>query len=556
MALLLHLACISCHESDSNAESESDVPNATSVDSYLSHLSTVASVWSEDVFVSRSGVLQQQFVTEFLLCPLRQNLISQGDFQRGITSDGTSLASTLVQGVTLRLDISLSQPIRVDGMRIAEAMASLLGQHLRFDELHPAIEETMDGKEEETKVDQEKKPRKGRNRAIRRTRQVMIDPDAEYFTDESDSSSSQSNGSSMNSSWGEEDSLEAYSLDDDEEDLRRVALPRTLQDCFAYLVAPDSDNLACVKQQAALMELARLVETKPFDFIDMTSTLVRVILHLEDKFGLSMFADKKWECLLAFGIHAPLDTCVQLVEEMKGGVSLGTRVEALSIIAATAERLSVSPNLAQSSQTKNISPASAGTTSTRLKIALGLREGNDKEVGGDVVTTSQAQAPVSKTRRWRQPRADPKTTTNNFGPIAAHMIYSLFALMASTKENASIWGGSTGERFLSEFIKTLSIMVDCASAYPSHAVSALATDLFELAWSFHDANSVEVRRSVLLAMATCMQMMPMDVLASNCRMWLPFLKESSMRDSDEECRKLSTIMLGSFAAMRRHQFIE
>ena len=128
--------------------------------------------------------------------------------------------------------------------------------------------------------------------------------------------------------------------------------------------------------------------------------------------------------------------------------------------------------------------------------------------------------------------------------------------MASTKENASIWGGSTGERFLSEFIKTLSIMVDCASAYPSHAVSALATDLFELAWSFHDANSVEVRRSVLLAMATCMQMMPMDVLASNCRMWLPFLKESSMRDSDEECRKMSTIMMGSFADMSRHQFIE
>ena len=99
-------------------------------------------------------------------------------------------------------------------------------------------------------------------------------------------------------------------------------------------------------------------------------------------------------------------------------------------------------------------------------------------------------------------------------------------------------------------------MVNCASTYPSHAVSALAIDLFELAWSFHDANSVEVRRSVLLAMATCMQLMPLDVLSSNCRKWVPFLKESSMRDSDEECRKLSTIMMGSFSDMNRHQFIE
>lgn len=557
VALLLHLACASCHESGSDFES--DDPSATSIDSYLSHLCTVASVWSEDVFVSRSDVLQQQFVTEFLLYPLRENLVSEEDFQKGTAGDGVSLATMLVQGVTLRLDISLPQPVRMDGMRIAEAMASLLGQNLRFDELH--MEEKIDAKEEELKVVPKKKPKGSKRRNRTKPRQVKIDPDAEYFTDESDSSSSQSgvsNGSSsMSSSWEEEDSLDAYSLDDDEEDLRRVALPRTLQDCFAYLVAPDSDNLACDKQQAALMELARLVESKPFDLLDMTSTLVRVLLHLEDKFGLRMFADKKWECLLAFGIHAPLDTCVQLVEEMKGGVSLGTRVEALSIIAASAERLSVSPNgVSSSPHTKSITSSTpGGTTSTRLKIALGLREdSNDKEAGGDVVTTSQAT--LSKTRRWRQPRTYPKTTTNKFGPIAAHMIYSLFALMASTKENSSIWGGSTGELFLSEFIKTLSVMVNCASTYPSHAVSALATDLFELAWSFHDANSVEVRRSVLLAMATCIQMMPLDVLSSNCRKWMPYLKESSMRDSDEECRKLSTIMMGSFSDMNRHQFIE
>jgi len=559
VALLLHLACISGQNYESDSDSESDHRNATSAGYYLSHLYSVASVWSEDVFVSRSNVLQQQFVTEFLLYSMKQNLVSQDEFQKGISSGkDMSLATALVQGVTLRLDISLSPPIRIDGMRVAEAMASLLGQHLRFDELHPAMEETLDVKEEGTKVQSrtKSKNRKGRNR-MKPAGKIMIDPDAEYFTDDSDSSSLQSEGSnesSMNSSWGEEDSLEAYSLDDDEEDLRRVPLPRTLQDCFAYLVAPDSDNLACDKQQAALLELGTLAESKPFDLIDMTSTLVRVLLHLEDKYGMNMFADKKWECLLAFGVHAPLDTCVQLVEEMKGSVSLGTRLEALSIIAAAAERLSVSPNVPQSSPAKRISAASAGTTSTRLKIALGLRDDINKEVGDDVVTTSQA--PVSKTRRWRQPRTDPKTTTNHFGPVAPHMIYSLFALMASTKENSSIWGGSCGERFLAEFIKTLSIMVDCASTYPSHAVSVLATDLFELAWSFHDANSVEVRRAVLLATATCLQVMPMDVVASSSRRWVPFLKDSSVRDTDEECRKLSTIMMGTFADISRHQFIE
>ncbi|KAL7446187.1 hypothetical protein ACHAXM_010053 [Skeletonema potamos] len=554
VTVLLYLACISgqSYDSESANDPDSDHRNATASDgSYLSHLYTVASIWSEDVFVSRSDVLQQQFVTEFLLYPMQQNLVSQDEFQKGISGKDMSLATSLVQGISLRLDISLSQSIRMDGMRVAEAMASLLGQHLRFDELHPAIPETLAVKEEETKVQSKSRNRKGTNR-MKPAGQQMIDPDAEYESDSSSSQSECSNESSMNSSWGE-DSLEAYSLDDDEEDLRRVLLPRTLQDCFSYLVAPDKDNLACDKQQAALLELGTLVESKPFDLIDMTSTLVRVLLHLEDKYGMSMFAEKKWECLLAFGIHAPLDTCVQLVEEMKGGVSLGTRLEALSIIAAAAERLSVSPNVPRS-PAKSITYASAGTTSTRLKIALGLREGIIKEVDGNVVTTSQTQ--TSKTRRWRQPRTVPKTTTNKFGPVAPHMIYSLFALMASTKENSSIWGGSSGERFLSEFIKTLAIMVDCASTYPSHSVSVLVTDLFELAWSFHDANSVEVRRAVLLAMATCLQMMPMDAVASSSRRWVTFLKDSSIRDTDDECRKLSTIMMGIFADINRNQFIE
>jgi hypothetical protein len=193
--------------------------------------------------------------------------------------------------------------------------------------------------------------------------------------------------------------------------------------------------------------------------------------------------------------------------------------------------------------------------STRLKLALGLRGENNIDQGIGNAAADSEESAFSKTRRWRQPRrTNPKTTTNKFGPIAPHMIYSLFALMASTKDNSAIWGGSIGERFLSEFITTLSIMLNCASTYPSPAVSLLATDLFELAFSFHDANSVEVRRSVLLAMATCIQMMPVDVVAGNSRRWMSFLKDRSS-DADEECRSLSTVMMGTLTEVHRLQYI-
>jgi hypothetical protein len=561
VSLLLHSACSSGqigNDSDSDSESHED--------SYLSHLYAVASVWSEDVFVSRSDALQQQFVTEFVLYPLQQKLLSQDEFQKGIADNGESLATVLVQGVTLRLDISLTPAIRIDGMRVAEAMASLLGQQLQFDELHPTTEETVDEKDEEEKIQPKKKSkdRKWKDSANPNL-QVMVDPDAEYFTDESSSSSklhskcsneTHHSDDSSTTSWGEECSLEPYSIEDDEEDIRRVLRPRTLQDCFAYLVAPDSDNLACDKQQSALMELGSLVESEPFDLVDMTPTLVRLLLHLEDKYSMSMFAENKLECLIAFGVSNPLDTCVQLVEEMKGSTSLGTRLEALSVIAAAAERLSVShKKLPSSIPSITINAAPTATMSTRLKLALGLRGENNIDQGIGNAAADSEESAFSKTRRWRQPRrTNPKTTTNKFGPIAPHMIYSLFALMASTKDNSAIWGGSIGERFLSEFITTLSIMLNCASTYPSPAVSLLATDLFELAFSFHDANSVEVRRSVLLAMATCIQMMPVDVVAGNSRRWMSFLKDRSS-DADEECRSLSTVMMGTLTEVHRLQYI-
>jgi hypothetical protein len=52
------------------------------------------------------------------------------------------------------------------------------------------------------------------------------------------------------------------------------------------------------------------------------------------------FMENRWDSLMACAVQAPVDTCFKLVEEMKGHVSLGTRMEALSIIGCAAEELS------------------------------------------------------------------------------------------------------------------------------------------------------------------------------------------------------------------------
>jgi len=495
---------------------------------------------------------------------LESKQLNQNDLQKGLSDDGTPLATMLVQGVTLRLDVSRSESIRMDGMRVAEAMASLLGQTLRFEELHPPEEDDVGILEDEVTEDKKEKKERRRNRTnrVRAAPRVLVDPDAEYFTDDSDSSDSSQSDSSIdshesdessdsNSSWGE-DSLQPYPMNDDEEDLRRVPRPRTLRDCLAYLLTSDKDNFAYDKQHSALMELASIVASQPLDLLDVVSTLVRVLLFLEDKFNMEEFAVKRWDSLVAFGVNIPLETCMLLVEEMRGNISLGTRLEALTILGAVAQELSGLRRDPQQKAIPSCCDQEVANCSTKLQRVLNL---HDTSTGEDANAALSTQS--SKTRRWRRPRTSPTTTTNRFGAVSVQMIYSLFAFLSQTRNDESIWGGPIGEKFLSEFLKTLSIMLYCARTYPSPALRVLSADLFDLAWSFHDAKCSEVRCAALTAMATCVSMVPVEFVISRASHGLgSFLNHCSAFDENADCRRLASLVGGSISEVLNQNMIE
>ncbi|KAL7485992.1 hypothetical protein ACHAW6_011587 [Cyclotella cf. meneghiniana] len=500
--MLLHVACDNASATPDNSSLSTVSTNHNSADetSFLSHLLTVAAVWCEEFFVTRTDPLQQQYVTEFLLYPLEKQILTQKDMQLSIDGSDVSLAGMLVQGVSSRLEVSRSESIRKDGMRVAEAMASVFGQPLCFEELHPP--EDLVESTDASMTDCKKKATKKTKRIRREPKvPVIVDPDAEYFSDDSNSSenhdsSSQSESDnsegnesmSDDSSWGEA-SLRPYELDDDEEDLRRVPHPRSLRDCLAYLLTTHDDTVAYDKHRVALQQLPALVSSNPLDLIDVVPTLVRILLHMEDKFNMDGFLENRWESMMACAVQAPIETCSRLIEEMKGNVSLGTRLEALSILACSAEELSgVIRSTKRRHEIKEKENFELAPMSTRLRNSLTLSKHIDDR-------TVQP-----KTRRWRRARSSSTSTTNNFNAISAQVILSLFAFLSETKNDDSIWGGSLGERFLCEFLRTLSVMVDCGRTYPSSRLFAM--DLFELSWSFHDAKSSEVRRAVLIAMAT------------------------------------------------------
>lgn len=563
LAQLLSLACSKGNESisvkeesDSDDDDEEDsLSNIRAENSFLSYLSTVASVWCEDIFCTRTDSLQQQYVTEYLLQPLECKQLSQNDLQKGLSDDGIPLATMLVQGVTLRLDVSRSESIRVDGMRVAEAMASLLGQTLRFDELHPDSND-VDTNEvvAEEKAKKMKKGKRKKNGVLNPKVSVVVDPDTFTLDDGSESSDSQDLSdvsSDSNSSWGE-DSLQPYLMDDDEEDLRRVPRPRTLRDCLAYLLISENDDLAYDKHHAALSELTTIIAAQPLDLLDVVSTLVRVLLFLEDKFSMGQFAVKRMNSLLALGVNAPLETCMVLVGEMRGNISLANRIEALTLLRSVAEELS---GMRVSPQQEAISISSSDkeviNCSTRLRIALDLNETLNEEQDASTELTTQ----TSKIRRWRKPRRPTTTTTNRFGSVSVQMIYSLFAFLSQTKSDESIWSGPTGEKFLCEFLKTLSIMLYCARTYPSPALGVLAVDLFDLAWSFHSATSSEVRYAALLAIATIVPLLPLEFVMKNSQEMSTFLNQCS-NDDNAECRQMAKLIAGSMSESLNQNMIE
>jgi hypothetical protein len=550
----------SCQDVSDSDETDADSHHSfMEVHGFLMNLYAAANVWCEDVFVTRTDTRQQQYVTEFLLQPLECKQLTKDDLQKSLSDDGTTLAAVLVQGVSLRLDVSRSESIRIDGMLVAEAMASLLGQTLRFDELHEDDAGITVKEVTETGISKKDKRRK---RVLEPIAPVVVDPDAlvSYDSDSSascsqhDSHSSSCDNSDESadsiSSWGE-DSLQPYRLDDDEEDLSRVPRPRTLRDCLAYLITSESDTLAYDKHHAALTELAPIINAQPLDLHDVISTLVRVLLFLEDKFSMDQFAVKRWHSLMALGVNAPTEMCLLLVAEMRGNISLGTRLEILSILKDIAHDLAGATTTENSQKHSNDSNHEISHCSTKLLRALRLNESSN----GDEDATTELDVQYSKTRRWRKHRTPTTSTPNRFGAVSVQMIYSLFSFLSQTRTEESIWGGSVGEKFLSEFLKSLAIMLYCASTYPSSALLVFAADLFDLAWSFRTAKCSEVRHAALLAMLTCVSLLPLESVMERAYGTGSFLKQCSELDDSSDCRHVASLVLGRVSEMMNQSLI-
>ena len=317
----------------------------------LKQLLLVAKIWCEPFFTTQTDQKQQRHVTEFILDGM--------DFMeiKGKGIEQQNVMMELTHGVTNRLKVS-DESVRIDGMKVAEKMAPILGESLKFDELDGLRDEAVednsgDDHKEETASNgrvsdsgSQIKGKKGKKKRRRKDKgRPKIDPEEEYhsYSDEDSSSCSDSDDSSisnqsMDSIWDEDD-LVKYDISDNEEDLQIVKKPTYLLECLEHLRTKDEEQeILCHK--VALEELPSIVRRMPTNLPEYSMFLARELLHYENKFDSDHLVQCRWEGLLALTVCEPATTLQFLTQEIFGDVSQGIRLEVLDVMKEASAELS------------------------------------------------------------------------------------------------------------------------------------------------------------------------------------------------------------------------
>jgi hypothetical protein len=556
--IVLELLFKSQHEfTDSDDEDQDDEGLTNSP--FHQHLQSMVDTWSQSIHVQQTDRRIQRHITTMLLYGLE--LMPSCTPQDEVHS---MLTVGLLQGVTVRLESAITE-VRIDGMRVAQLLAQRLGQDLEFDELKQEQAKVVDRMTNSGEALDESSPqlrekievmskrtriRKSKQKAKDKTEPQIMDPDADYVSDEEENDESSCDHSDDHeveddtaevqdddSIWDHEEDLVPYDLDDDEQDLRETPRPLHLRECLELLRTPETHDAAYSRHESALNELPALLKLRPDDLPDICVPLAVQLLRMENKFNIIGFAEKRSDSLCALLVQEPLSVGQRLIHELFEDGSLSDRMNVLLALQEAAGELSGN---------KILEEQRIG----RFNSLEGQDSSNyDSSIGKTVST--HLEKLESQTRRKRSAHPQPLTISNKFSSIAPSWFYSLLGNFVQRRGDTAMWSGSIGSRLLAHFFFALTTIVE-SSGTTSAGTPVLAKDLFELVWSFRTVEVADVRKCVLVAVATTMALVTEDQIVAMLTDGdlSHVMAKIAQKDPDRDCRKLaSSISLSVLQAM-------
>lgn len=328
-------------DSDTETDTCSSIKRSCSKYSILmNYLISTAMVWSAKRFISNTDKMQRMCISYFIECCIDfMDASSPIEYQQNGIHE-------LLPGISNRLSVS-DPDVRIEGMVIAEKIAPILGQSLKFDELDSLrgmnLSQENHVRNENALQQSRLIEKRSQKKRVQTSKMREIDPDEEYHSEdiqygEDEEEDGFESDDSSDSEWNEEN-LPVYVLEDKEEDLNIVPRPYYLQECFELLTSNGEGHEDVCKVKVALVEIPILVRAKPPDLDDFAASLANELLHKENKYDLDDFVELSFSGLLALLVCAPKVTVAYLHGQLFNELAMDKRLLILSVMQTSSAEL-------------------------------------------------------------------------------------------------------------------------------------------------------------------------------------------------------------------------
>ncbi|XP_075035597.1 telomere length regulation protein TEL2 homolog [Mixophyes fleayi] len=326
-----------------------------------------------------------------------------------------------------------------------------------------------------------------------------------------------------------DDDLTPYDMSMDTE-LKKSKTPAYIRDCMEVLFSEDVEKL-----EVTMASLTTQIYSNPVATKEVSTELVKILLHLDDRPGVELFTEFRFTAMVAVTVTDPVPVSQYLTGEFYSlNYSLRQRMDILDVLASAAQELSE-----PSATTKPAAPKSL----TR----------DDLQSAGSIAGTAvKGDAPVDwrrvveeriakKTRRFAKGPSSttPAASPNRFHAVAGHFFFPLIQNFDRPVVTFDLLGED--RLILGRLVHTLGIVMHLS--LNATVASQMGKALLEFVWILRFHIDQFVRQGLLFCVASILLSVPWELLMTDMadeilemKCWMEDVAE---KDPDDDCRHLA-----------------
>ncbi|KAG8557651.1 hypothetical protein GDO81_016696 [Engystomops pustulosus] len=324
-----------------------------------------------------------------------------------------------------------------------------------------------------------------------------------------------------------DDDLTPYDMSADTE-LKKSKVPAYIRDSMEVLLSDDVEKL-----EVTMSSLPGLIRSNPSATKEVSSELVKILLHYDDRPGVENFIQLRYAAMVSVTVIDPVPVSQYLTGEFYTlNYTLRQRMDILDVLAAAAQELS---------EVVDPKKAAAPETETRDFPAQSRTPGNMKDVTSVDWRKIVEERIESKTRRFAkgQTSTTPASTPNRYHAVAGHFFFPLIQNYDRPIVTFDLLGED--RLILGRLVHTLGILMHLAQN--AMIASQMGKALLEFVWVLRFHTDPYVRQGLLFCVSTILLSVPWERLMTDMcdevlemKCWLADVIES---DTNDDCRRLA-----------------